>query len=189
MKIDFASSAKREAQAEVLSTLLKIPKEKLSDLKSFIKAKFAEPMRARNNFIFFVDALNLDGRYKDNTDRTKDYRLKIRSDYQDIYFKALENGEGYNPMDALEKVFKAEGLDKKEPELYKKIVKYKKILEEPQKNILIKRILTGSAAALAICFVTLAAVKYHSHKKEKPAEKQPAGFIRSQDKFANIQHY
>ena len=174
MKIDFASSAKREAQAEVLSTLLKIPKEKLSDLKSFIKAKFAEPMRARNNFIFFVDALNLDGRYKDNTDRTKDYRLKIRSDYQDIYFKALENGEGYNPMDALEKAFKAEGLDKKEPELYKKIVKYKKILEEPQKNILIKRILTGSAAALAICFVTLAAVKYHSHQKEKPAEKQPA---------------
>ena len=32
-------------------------------------------------------------------------------------------------MDALEKSFRAKGLDKTEPELFKKIVKYRKILE------------------------------------------------------------
>ena len=37
-------------------------------------------------------------------------------------------------MDALEKNFVAEGLDKKEPELYKKIQKYNKILKSSDKN-------------------------------------------------------
>ena len=32
----------------------------------------------------------------------------------------------------LEKAFKAKGLDKDEPELFNKIVKYRKILENPQ---------------------------------------------------------
>ena len=31
-------------------------------------------------------------------------------------------------MDALEKTFKAKGLDREEPELFRKIVKYRKIL-------------------------------------------------------------
>ena len=174
MKTHFASKESRKLQTEVLADLLKIPKEKLEYLKDFIKAKYAEPMRARNNFIFFADALNLDGNYKDNPNRTQDYRMKIEPNYQEQYFKALENGEGYNPMDALEKAFRAEGLDKKEPELYKKIVKYRKILEEPQKNVVKSRILKGGLAALAVCFVTYAAVKYHSNKKEKPAENQSA---------------
>ena len=37
-------------------------------------------------------------------------------------------------MDTLEKNFVAEGLDKKEPELYKKIQKYNKILKSSDKN-------------------------------------------------------
>ena len=77
-------------------------------------------------------------------------------------------------MDALEKAFIADGLDKKEPELFKKIVKYRKILEKPQKNIFAKRIAIGAAAAFSIGAATYAAVRYHSNKKEKPAEKQPA---------------
>ena len=35
-------------------------------------------------------------------------------------------------MDALAKAFVAEGLDKTEPELYQKIIKYRKILEQPE---------------------------------------------------------
>ena len=174
MKVEYAQNQSKKAyQTEILSKLLKIPKEKLSDLKEFIKAKFAEPMKAKHNFFFFMDALNLDGLYKDHSDQTKDYRVKISSGYQEAYFKALENGEGYNPMDALEKAFLAEGLDKKEPDLYRKIVKYKKILESPEKNIIKSRIIKGTIGALAVCLASLAAVKYHSYKKEKPAEVQP----------------
>ena len=35
-------------------------------------------------------------------------------------------------MDALEKAFVSKGLDKSEPELYKKVVKYKKILQQKE---------------------------------------------------------
>ena len=83
---------------------------------------------------FFTDALNILDKYKDNPNRADDYRIKIPKNYQENYFKALEKGEGFNIMDALEKAFVAEGLDKKEPELYKKIVKYKKILKSPQNS-------------------------------------------------------
>ncbi len=105
-----------EQQAEVLSKILKIPKEKLMNETEFIKAKFAEPMMAYNNMIYYRDALAISGD-------------KISADFENAYFKNLETGKGFNPMDALEKSFRAKGLDKTEPELFKKIVKYRKILE------------------------------------------------------------
>lgn len=103
-------------QAKILSKILNIPYAKLTDEKEFIKAKFAEPMMAYNNMIYFRDALN------NKTD-------KIPANFEDKYFKDLENGKGFNPMDALEKAFRAKGLNEKEPELFRKIVKYRKILE------------------------------------------------------------
>lgn len=103
-------------QAKFLSKILNIPYAKLTDEKEFIKAKFAEPMMAYNNMIYFRDALN------NKTD-------KIPANFEDKYFKDLENGKGFNPMDALEKAFRAKGLNEKEPELFRKIVKYRKILE------------------------------------------------------------
>lgn len=105
-----------ENQAKTLSKILGIPFEKLKDEKEFVKAKFAEPMMAYNNMIYFRDALSNEGD-------------KISADFEEKYFKNLENGKGFNPMDALEKAFKAKGLDKDEPELFNKIVKYRKILE------------------------------------------------------------
>lgn len=105
-----------EKQAEELSKILGIPLKKLKDEKEFVKAKFAEPMMAYNNMLYFKDAL------ANPTD-------KISSNFENDYFKALEEGKGFNPMDALEKTFKAKGLDREEPELFRKIVKYRKILE------------------------------------------------------------
>lgn len=106
-------------QAKILSKILNIPYAKLTDEKEFIRAKFAEPMMAYNNMIYFRDALN------NKTD-------KIPANFEDKYFKDLENGKGFNPMDALEKAFRAKGLNEKEPELFRKIVKYRKILESKQ---------------------------------------------------------
>ncbi len=108
-----------ENQAKTLSKILGIPFKKLKDEKEFVKAKFAEPMMAYNNMIYFRDALSNEGD-------------KISADFEEKYFKNLENGKGFNPMDALEKAFKAKGLDKDEPELFNKIVKYRKILENPK---------------------------------------------------------
>lgn len=121
----------KEAQAEVLSKILGIPKDKLMNESEFIKAKFAEPMTAYNNMLYFRDALTLKG------DR-------ISADFEESYFKNLESGKGFNPMDALEKSFRAKGLDKTEPELYRKIVKYRKILEGKQSSY-------WKIAAIATC--------------------------------------
>lgn len=118
-----------EEQAKTLSKILKIPYKKLTSRKEFIKAKLAEPIRAENNMIYFMDALNLDSQ-----NREQHFTTKIPDNYQEHYFKSLENGEGFNPMDALEKTFKSEGLDKKDPKLFKKIVKYRKILEQKEKQ-------------------------------------------------------
>ena len=130
MKSQFVKENELSKQASILARLLKIPEPK--NLKDFIKAKFAEPMRAKHNMVFYADALNLDGKYAASPINDKSYRLKLPHDWMDKYFQSLQYGEGFNPMDALAKAFVAEGLDKTEPELYQKIIKYRKILEQPE---------------------------------------------------------
>ncbi len=132
LRAEFANLKIKEKQINTLSEILKIPKEKLNSFEGFVQAKFAEPMRSKHNMFFFTEALNLDERYKDNVNCELDYRLKVPKNYQEHYFKSLEKGLGFNPMDALDKAFVAEGLNKTEPELYKKILKYKKILQSPE---------------------------------------------------------
>ena len=119
-----------DKQKTALSTIY----GEIKNEKEFMKAKLAEPMSAKHNMLFFMDALNIKGQFQNNSDRSLNYAIRIPENYQDKYFKSLENGEGFNPMDALEKNFKAQGLDKTEPQLYKKIVKYKKILEQKEKQ-------------------------------------------------------
>ena len=102
--------------------------------KEFMKAKLAEPMSAKHNMLYFMDALNIKGQFQNNIDRSENYAKLIPQNYQEQYFKALENGEGFNPMDALERNFKAQGLDQKDPKLFTKIVKYRKILEQKEKQ-------------------------------------------------------
>ncbi len=127
---DSAEIKYTKAQAETLSEILNIKKEKLKNPIEFLKAKFAEPFGAKNNMVFFMQAIGLGGKFKDNLNQAENYAAKIPENYEEFYMKNLQDGKAFNPMDALEKQFKAQGLDKTEPELYKKIVKYKKILEQ-----------------------------------------------------------
>lgn len=167
MRKQFFEASAREEQARVLSEILKIPKNKLQTLNDFIKAKFAEPMRSKHNMMFFTEALNLEGQFKDNIGQPeRDYRIKIPKNYQDKYFKSLEKGEGFNVMDALEKAFVAEGLDKKEPELYKKIVKYRKVLQEPEKGLNRRaKILFSTLALLGVVISAIILSKISANKK------------------------
>lgn len=158
----------RNKQVDILSKILKIPKEKLNTLQGFIQAKFAEPMRCFHNMFFFSDALNLDGSY--NRNDSSAYKLKIPSNYQDKYFKSLEKGEGFNIMDAMEKAFVSEGLDKTEPELYEKIIKFRDILQggenyEPP----VKTKKTGKIALIAagIAILTTAVIAMVKNNRTK----------------------
>ena len=147
-------------QAKVLSRILKIPLKKLEDKREFIKAKFAEPMRAKNNMLFFVQALGLKGMYQHNKNRADDFKTRIPADYKKIYFEALSEGYGFNPMDALEKQFVAQGLDKKEPALFKKIQKFNKILAEKEKTTPWKKMIIG-----AVCISIILSAIYYLYSK------------------------
>ena len=135
MNHDSAAMEISESQQKVLSDILRIPKEKLAGKKEFIKAKFAEPMRARNNMLFFMPALGINGRFDKLPKPADNYTVKIPSNYEDLYINALNRGEAFNPMDALEKQFIAQGLDKTDKKLFDKIKKYRKILENKDSSL------------------------------------------------------
>ncbi|MCQ2739918.1 MAG: 4-alpha-glucanotransferase [bacterium] len=170
MRILYENVEKRNEQISVLSKILKIPVEKFKTFGDFAQAKFAEPLQCKNNMFFFSEILNINGRFKDNPEafRDKDYRLKIPENYKELYFKSLENGEGYNPMDALEKLFIAKGYDKESPDLYKKIVKYNKILQSKEKmRGSSKTLIYISCALVVTAFMTyLAIIKKPSRKEQ-----------------------
>ena len=77
-----------------------------------------------------MNVLGIDGMYKDNAERTLNYTTKIPENFEDFYQNSLASGKGFNPMDALEKQFTAQGLDKTNPTLYSKIIKYRDILQD-----------------------------------------------------------
>lgn len=137
--------------AKILARILNIPEEKLMNKKEFIKAKFAEPLMAFNNMIFFREALGL-----------KKDENKIAAEFEKDYINKLQNGKAFNAMDALEKIFVAKNLDKTEPELFKKIVKYRKILEKKSTPPSIKWAVGG---ALAIVLVLGAVAIFKNRNK------------------------
>lgn len=174
MKLHFAQESARKEQASVLAKLLKIPEPKT--LKEFIRAKFAEPMRAKNNMLFYADVLNLEGKYCCPPLGEDCYRLKISSNWMKNYFKSLQNGEGFNPMDALEKAFISKGLDKTEPELFQKIIKYKNILEEPE-SVSAAKTNNKKAKVVLMCggiILTLALVLFAIIRSKNTSENQLA---------------
>lgn len=120
---------------EPLARILKLDKNSLSNPVEFAKAKFAEPMMAKNMMEFFMDVFG----YAETFDKqdfnidetpTENYAHKIKYDYKKQYYDAVESGFGVNKMDSLEKIFRAKGLDKSQPDLYKQIVKFRDILYE-----------------------------------------------------------
>lgn len=120
-------------QIEPLSNILKISKEALGSPINFAKAKFAEIMMAKNNFLFYMDVFGRAERFDQQAFNTREsYRYKIPADFEKSYISAIREGYGFNIMDALEKVFTAKGLDKTNPELFEKIVKFKNILNEAE---------------------------------------------------------
>lgn len=134
-----------------LSKLFGTRPEKLQDPVEFTRAKFAEITTAKHNQYFYIDVFGekrrFDSQYKNGY---ANYRQKIPSDFQSHYFKALEEGFAFNPMDALARVFKLRGLDRINPELYERMIKYRDILMEKTKAIVEPPKKSKNPAAVAI---------------------------------------
>jgi hypothetical protein len=130
-----------------LSRILKIPQEVLENPIEFAKAKWAEPMMAKHNQMFYMDVFGREERFDmqnlnyindpaRNLYARKNYAYKIPADYKSAYHSAVEEGFGFNIMDSLAKVFKAKNLDKTHSELYEKILKFRDILYEKSTEII-----------------------------------------------------
>ena len=152
----------KSEQANTLSKILKIPRGKLNSLSEFIKAKFAEPLRAKNIMLQFTDALGLPAQINHNADKKLNWTAKIPENYEEVYFNSLRNGYAYNPMDALEKQFIAQGLDKTDKKLFNKIVKYKKILQEKEGS---NNIVKYSVIVLCLLSVLFSGYRFLHHDK------------------------
>lgn len=130
-----------------LSRILGIPEHILADPIEFAKAKWAEPMMARHNEMFYMDVLGREERFdmqnlncvndpSRNLSAHRNYAYKIPADYKSAYHSAVEEGYGFNIMDSLEKIFKVKKLNESHPELFAKIVKFKDILFEKSAEII-----------------------------------------------------
>ena len=130
-----------------LSRILGIPEHILADPIEFAKAKWAEPMMARHNEMFYMDVLGREERFDmqnlncvndpaRNLSAHRNYAYKIPADYRSAYHSAVEEGYGFNIMDSLEKIFKVKKLNESHPELFAKIVKFKDILLEKSAEII-----------------------------------------------------
>ena len=126
----------KSSASYALSKIFNVKQEIIENPVEFAKYKLAEPMSAKHNFVFYMDVFGKKEVF-DSHDKasTTKYSYKIGENYLDDYMKSIKEGFGFNPMDALEKMFIKNELDKKQNKLFEKIVKFKNILLEPEKIV------------------------------------------------------
>lgn len=133
---DINGEIHKPAQVDYLSSLFKTDKTTLNNPIEFIKAKFAEIVTAKNNQFFYIDVFGEERRFDSQIKNTpENYGLKIPENFERHYFSAVESGHGFNPMDAIERVFRLRNLNESEPELYSRIIKFRDILLEKTQDV------------------------------------------------------
>ena len=121
-----AYAARKADQVKTLADILKVDASTLQSGDEFVRAKNAEPLLAKNHFMFFTEFFGNLRKFSNPTDNGADnYRSKIPANPEQAYYDAVKEGKAYNLMDGLERVFRAKGLDEKHPELFARIVDFK----------------------------------------------------------------
>lgn len=120
----------KNEQLRALAKILHIDPQVLENPVEFAKAKFAEPMMARNNQVFYMDVFGREERFNAHSSAVPaSFRYKIPADFERQYMASLQEGYGFNVMDALEKALKAKGC-KETDQLYQDVVRFRDILLE-----------------------------------------------------------
>ena len=132
---------RKEGQINVLKSIFNISYDKLKNPINFVRYKFAEPLTAKNNMVFYMDVFGRADRFDSQAENSHDnYRQRIPENFEEAYQTGVESGYGYNPLDAYAKALKKTGLDKNHKELYEKLVRLADILyESPLNNITEKK--------------------------------------------------
>lgn len=162
----------KEDAISPLAEELKIEPQKLQNPVEFAKAKFAEPMMAKNNHYFYMDVFGREERFdlqgfNSTVHPEKNYAYKVPENFEKAYIASLKEGFGFNVMDSLEKVFRAKGYDKQYPKLFQKINKYKCILTDETPNNLPSKFLKVGLGLAGVCVVAGGMLYYISQKNKK----------------------
>ena len=122
---------RRDAHAPALAKLFNDTVENMSVPANFVRAKFADIIDAKHNFVFYMDALGRTSRFdSQGLNNSDNYRFKIGQDYQQAYHKNVQKGFGLNLPDVMAKAFERAGLQEQHADLYKKLQDFAKILKE-----------------------------------------------------------
>lgn len=173
---DINGEVHKPAQVAYLADLFRVDKNLLENPVEFMKAKFAEIMTAKNNQYFYIDVFGEERRFDSQIKNTPDnYRLKISENFEKEYIKELEKGHAFNPMDALEKVFKLKGLNETEQTLYAKIVNFRNILAEKTNDAIKETTQTSKKSPIKAITITgllaIAGFQLHKYLKNKNVQK------------------
>lgn len=127
-------------QAPVLAEIFNDSVENMMKPAEFIRAKFADIMGAKHNFMFFMDSLGNISRFdSQGLNRKENYRYKISADYKELYHKNVQKGQALNLPDALAKAFEKAGLAEQHKALYEKLCKFAKILKEKEPKEVVEK--------------------------------------------------
>lgn len=120
----------RKTNVDVLSKLFHIKPKDFKDVKTFVKAKFAQLFTTKNQFLFQNDVMGTDDDMDDQTISTDNYRTRFSKDFEKEYHLNLQDGTAFNLPESLKMAMEAKGLDKTNAEIYSKISYYCNYLKE-----------------------------------------------------------
>lgn len=133
------NTVRRDEHARVLSNVFGDSVETLLQPANFVRAKFADVMATKHNFVFYMDSLGRTSRFDAQWLNNRDnYRFKIVENYKDNYHLNVQKGLGLNLPDALSKAFEKAGLQEKHADIYKKLQEYAQILKEKDAQNLVE---------------------------------------------------
>ncbi len=143
--VEFAKSGRKlnqkAVQAPILAEMFSDTVENMSKPANFIRAKFADIMCAKHNFIFFMDALGRSARFDSQLLNGHDnYRYKISADYKADYHKAIERGHALNLSDALAKAIEKAGLKESNKELHANLIKFAQLLKQNENEEIAEKV-------------------------------------------------
>ena len=161
-----------ENQITPLARELKLQEDVLrKNPKEFVKAKFSHLFLAENIKMFFMDVFGRSEQFDSQKNNSRiNYRYMVGADYEKKFFKALEEGKGFNIMESLAMAMRARGLDEKHPQLYKDLMKYSDVLKE-KAPLRIGKGAWVSIGALSLSAIVLAC--FYKFKSNKTASDQP----------------
>lgn len=170
---------RRDIQAPVLAELFNEETETMLKPSEFIRAKFADIMTAKHNFMFYMDPLGRSARFDSQClNRLENYRWKVSANFLDDYHKSLQKGRALNLPDVLAKALEKEGLHEEHKDLYEKLLKFAKILEEEDPKDVVDSVSEAAgksggkklglivAGVVAVGLLTLCAFKKTANKEQ-----------------------